>query len=49
MLIRKLVYEHIPAEYVFDDTALEVRDIVVKYKRLWTALAVTVSIHCLFI
>ena len=47
VFIRELVYEYVPTEYIFDLAALESLDVIVKYERLRTALAVTVSVDCL--
>ena len=44
-----LVYEDIPVEYVFDFSALDRLDVVVKLEGLRTALAVAVSIYSLLV
>ena len=44
----RLVYENIPTKYILDLAALDALDVVVELERLRTALAIAVSVDCLF-
>ena len=44
----ELVNEYVPAEDVFDFASLDASDVVVELEGLRTALAVAVSVYCLF-